>query len=774
VNYLIQQPRARALARLAVAFACACMLAFSGVAALYGTADAAPKAKRCDEMFGLTGTPARPGSLPWDRGVTTRPEHAWDDYLFDNPRQALDGLTLPADPAKQKEILNKLDPDYTRYKEGTPERVYATFKKYLQQNNGTNKYGTFENWLNESYIENYAINRRGDAFERKVVRDLGLVGPDWLCQEYIEVTGPDGKPVLRKYDAVNHKTKEFVEIKSGGNHDTSQRPKDRVILNDPKYKDYKLRAVFGQEQAKETRTAYGNLANEVGKDAQGRPRVTTYEHRTTAVPNYKPGPYTRTDPYMSTSTGSNQGSRGGGNNMINRSAPTPEDARRQIERARAADPRGMRVRGPGGVDFTTLELSYIATPVKGRGLDYSFSAQKADEDTDPGWGGKEKAQLISDSMFTWLALTPEKFWVNLNPDQPNTIMDKRFGDTDAGRVLLQADLQMKHDYAKDMDPRGDLGEKYWEAMRAAGISCGHAVRNWIVPKAAKVRVDEGGIYILDAPLKVDSVPAFPKTPSPNGPCELTDSQRKTSQRLVNEIIIPDVERKVNTAPQYADLRRVYSARVAAEYIRQQDQDHPTDFHAIINSGDVHRWPLRGENKNWTPRQTYNDYVKSYTKGDYSYPCEINGQQKTCVMGGVDFSKAPKRNISREQFTLEHRYLPRTTKTSVKAMTDDAENKYTLFLGGNTDGKIPGGGAQEPTPTPTHTSKPTASPSTQPASHTRTPGPSAQPTEQEPSASPGGRLANTGSHVLAIAGIAVALLAAGAAMIWWGRRRTAGS
>jgi hypothetical protein len=103
------------------------------------------------------------------------------------------------------------------------------------------------------------------------------------------------------------------------------------------------------------------------------------------------------------------------------------------------------MRAPGGVDFTTLDLRYVKTTKTG--LDYSFTARNTDEDTAPGFAGREKSQLISDAMFAWLALTPDKFWVNLNPDEPDRVMDATFGTTDAGRVLLQADLAMKHDYA---------------------------------------------------------------------------------------------------------------------------------------------------------------------------------------------------------------------------------------------------------------------------------------------------------------------------------------
>lgn len=64
------------------------------------------------------------------------------------------------------------------------------------------------------------------------------------------VLDKNGKPVKRRYDAINHKTQEWAEFKSGGAHDSSQGPKDRAILRDPRLRAYTLRMVFGQELEK--------------------------------------------------------------------------------------------------------------------------------------------------------------------------------------------------------------------------------------------------------------------------------------------------------------------------------------------------------------------------------------------------------------------------------------------------------------------------------------------------------------------------------------------
>ncbi|MFJ4584533.1 hypothetical protein [Streptomyces echinatus] len=64
-------------------------------------------------------------------------------------------------------------------------------------------------------------------------------------------------------------------------------------------------------------------------------------------------------------------------------------------------------------------------------------------------------------------------------------MDDKFASTDAGRVLLEADLQLKHDFCKAMDPKTDVGKAAWDSLaKVNGWPCLHSGRNWIEPKTA--------------------------------------------------------------------------------------------------------------------------------------------------------------------------------------------------------------------------------------------------------------------------------------------------
>ncbi|MEH0542582.1 hypothetical protein QA802_05680 [Streptomyces sp. B21-105] len=54
-------------------------------------------------------------------------------------------------------------------------------------------------------------------------------------------------------------------------------------------------------------------------------------------------------------------------------------------------------------------------------------------------------------------------------------------------LLEAADLQMKHDFYKAMDPKTDLGKRYWAALpKESGRPCMPGPRNWIGPKPVQV------------------------------------------------------------------------------------------------------------------------------------------------------------------------------------------------------------------------------------------------------------------------------------------------
>ncbi|WP_419996228.1 hypothetical protein [Streptomyces boninensis] len=718
---------------------------------------------------------------------STNPEGDRTAYFADNPSHAFDGLKAPN--AAQQKLAGRTDAAIQKWKKkyeqtgNTKYRVLEIYARYGNNIRKNNRYTIrdFTRYVDVRISGNELNRTKGHGFGRHMVQKFKLVGPDWLCEVRVKVTDKNGKPVIdpktkkqavRIYDFYNKKTKELGEFKSNGKHIPKQLKWDRHVLRSPGFRDHSLRMVMGERVTQNTREAYKKLNAQIQRETGRSNGVTIREQRSNAIPRWKPNQYTKYDPNFNPSV-----------NRVGTGGPLSEAAYRQgQDRAMAKELQkmyqGANTRGgfgrPGGVDFSTLELNYVGNAVKGKGIDYSFKADYVpNEDTAPGYGGEKALSLSSDAFFTWLALTPDRMWVNLNPDQPDKIMDAKFAKTDAGRVLLEADMEMKRDWARTLNPKQSPGREYMNAVpKVDGVPCFSPIRNWIVPERAKVRQQDGGIYILDAPLKVNTAKMdFDAVPADHCSKKLTEQQKQYTVDLMRRLITPEVKKKVNNDPKYKDLRTVYRSRVAAEFVRRQDAQQATDFRKIINSNNLKRWPLRAPHQNWDKRTVWEQARKSFLEGEYTYEWENGGQIYTYTVGGVDFSKSPRRNVSRVQFNLEKPRLDETTKTSVKSETA-YRNTDTAYLGGGGSGRAaPGDGADDPGPGDPTPGDPTPSPS-QPGG-----GNSSPPATHQPPGKPGdgdadGELGDTGSNtpIGLIAGIAAALAAVGGGLTWWMRRR----
>src|SRR3989338_4104809 len=124
---------------------------------------------------------------------------------------------------------------------------------------------------------------------------------------------------------------------------------------------------------------------------------------------------------------------------------------------------------------------------------------------------EENTQTLLKYFFIGLALHNDKFWVNLKPDSPETIMDDDLAKTDIGRIFLEADVQLKKDTAQFTSPQTLEGKEYWDKLyKKAGelfgtehITIPTLTRPWIVPDEIILRESpDNSAYIYKATLKV--------------------------------------------------------------------------------------------------------------------------------------------------------------------------------------------------------------------------------------------------------------------------------
>ncbi|MFE9728614.1 hypothetical protein ACFYQ5_34845 [Streptomyces sp. NPDC005794] len=332
----------------------------------------------------------------------------------------------------------------------------------------------------------------------------------------------------------------------------------------------------------------------------------------------------------------------------------------------------------GGIDFSSMQLRYLSDPGDGSGLQYSFSAQ-----SDPMHGdlrtstGLKAAGQTSDAFFVWLSLNPRDFWVNLNPDEPDRIVDDQLGRTDAGRVLLEADLRMKKTVGELIHPHSALGRKFWGGVKGDCLS----FRNWILPAPAPVRQEGDKLYILEAPLDVKMETQYLASHGQSSARSCPQQDQATedhNEELFRSLILPKLKQAINSAPEYAALRRVYLARVAAQWYRELSLAKETTYGKLINSGDIDTWTTTD---GWKPTDTFDQYVDSYTKGDFKVTDKTTRGNttyvQTYVYGGVDLTNIPLEKISDERFTADFAKLPQNVDRSLNApsTTDGGDNVW---------------------------------------------------------------------------------------------------
>lgn len=258
----------------------------------------------------------------------------------------------------------------------------------------------------------------------------------------------------------------------------------------------------------------------------------------------------------------------------------------------------------------------------------------------------ETTQKLLEYFFVGVSLPNSSFWVNLRPDSPDNIIDPCLAQTDAGKILLEADLQLKKDTAKYTSPENPKGKEYWEKLyKKAGELFGYdnitiptLTRPWIVPDEIIVREANDNAYIYKATLKVQLEQDHLKD---SAVYNFDDPRLKElneySSQLIRELIIPELTKEINISKRYAPLRQVYYSLILAQWFKQKFNSKGGFYSSLID-----RQNLNGitSKEDWSKTTYFREYQKSFQKGEYNIQQPIYtsfGQTiRSYFSGGVDF------------------------------------------------------------------------------------------------------------------------------------------
>ncbi|MDE1921609.1 MAG: hypothetical protein KGI24_09245 [Candidatus Omnitrophica bacterium] len=238
---------------------------------------------------------------------------------------------------------------------------------------------------------------------------------------------------------------------------------------------------------------------------------------------------------------------------------------------------------------------------------------------------KQKISLESKKIIKYFlaALTlPEKdVWVNLSPYEKDRIIPHELSQTQMGRDMLAEDYMLKQITASLIYPKNGIGKDFWnEVYRQAYKRFGTTQvpvntfnKVWIVADRAKVYENKDTAFVVDAHLKVmlqQDYLALTKSEAPL-------SQNKThdlGSQVVREIILPALEKEVNTGKNFANLRQIFYSLILAKWYKQ------TLKQALLNQVYSDRNKLGGvgiKDKS-VIRKIYAQYLEAYKKGVFNF------------------------------------------------------------------------------------------------------------------------------------------------------------
>ena len=250
-------------------------------------------------------------------------------------------------------------------------------------------------------------------------------------------------------------------------------------------------------------------------------------------------------------------------------------------------------------------------------------------------------------FFIGITLPNESFWVNLRPDEEDKIIDPLLAQTDVGKILVEADLQLKKDTAKATSPQTPEGKVYWDKLYKKAeeffgkdnLNIPTLIRPWIVPDEIIIRETENNAYIYKATLKVmleqdylrDSFLYSFKD-------ERLKALNEYSAQLIRELILPKLTKEVNTSKRYAPLRQVYYSLILAQWFKQRFYGRGGLYSWLINKKQLTGLASK---EPWSKTTYFKEYQQSFKKGEYNLQEPVYapyGQTiRSYFSGGIDFS-----------------------------------------------------------------------------------------------------------------------------------------
>ncbi|MCX7927456.1 MAG: hypothetical protein N2606_04895, partial [Candidatus Omnitrophica bacterium] len=299
--------------------------------------------------------------------------------------------------------------------------------------------------------------------------------------------------------------------------------------------------------------------------------------------------------------------------------------------------------------FRPMHLRYLAfDPIEN---DLTLLLEKGDVEKIVTKEVESTTRKLLEFFKIGLTLPSSTFWVNLRPDSPDNVIEPLLEKTDVGKIMLEADLQLKKDMARFTSPNTVEGRTYWDKLYAKietlfaseeEVEIPTFTRPWIVPGEIIIGETPNSAYIYKATLKVMLEQDYLKD---SNNYNFSDPRIKQlneySSSLIRELIIPKLTREVNSSKKYASLRQVYYSLILAQWFKQRFNNQDNPYSKIIDKADLTDLTSKTP---WSSQKYFQEYQRSFYQGEYDIEESIVVSDGVVVRryfsGGLDLSELP--------------------------------------------------------------------------------------------------------------------------------------
>jgi hypothetical protein len=233
---------------------------------------------------------------------------------------------------------------------------------------------------------------------------------------------------------------------------------------------------------------------------------------------------------------------------------------------------------------------------------------------------KEGDRLIK-YFFACLTIPEKDLWVNLSPYEKDRMAPKALGQTALGRDLLAQDYMLKQLTASLIYPERNLGKEFWNRVYTkaqklygnAQIPVNTFNKVWIMADKATVYEHNQTAFVLDGHLKVmleEDYLALTKHSNVAG----SSHTNNLGSQIVREIVLPEIEKEVNTGKNFSALRQIFNSLVLASWYKKNLKE------ALLNQVYSDKSTVKGVNLSdpSVKERIYQQYLKAYKKGVFNY------------------------------------------------------------------------------------------------------------------------------------------------------------